>query len=77
MRLVRYVGPAHVRVMERKDFADNGVDQTAVTWNAGNDHTAEVSPEAADWLLNGCAERHEFRDVTPEKKPAADKAEKA
>ena len=48
-----YAGTQHIRRISASDFTSVGfADQGKVEWNPGNDHTAEVSDEAGQWLTD-------------------------
>lgn len=47
-----YAGTPNIRLIEAADLKRHGVEgHTKTVWSPDNDHTAEVSQEAADWLL--------------------------
>jgi hypothetical protein len=52
MKQVKYTGHADKRTLKAADFRRNGVeDQNMVEWSRENGFVAEVTEDAADWLV--------------------------
>lgn len=64
LQFTAYVGTPHSRVIRASDFKsmDVGANDDKVAWEPKNRHVAEVSDEAAAWLLEN--EAGDWKDVT-------------
>jgi hypothetical protein len=64
LQFTSYVGTPHSRVIRASDFKsmDVGANDDKVSWEPKNKHVAEVSDEAAAWLLEN--EAGDWKDVT-------------